>query len=119
MALNSGRSGFMHVVGEIDGRNVEIDAFLSRVQDGTTRQAVSRLVEALETVDPVVCPWHHQDAEIALAGTSLPQMSVDIVACCDEQADAVCEIVNAHIKAGSHAASAWRRPWARIRATLS
>jgi hypothetical protein len=105
----------MNVVGEVDGHTVEVDTFLSQVRDDTSRAVISRLIETLESVESAPCLCHHRVAEIVLAGTSLHQMSVDILACCDELADVVNNRIKTDVR--PRISRSWRRPLAAIRAT--
>jgi hypothetical protein len=107
----------MHVLGEIDGRTVDIDAFLDQLKDETSREVTGRLLHMLESVECAQCRWHHRDAEIVLTGTTLRELSVDIVACCDECADLVDRTVNTELR--SRTSGSWTRPWTKIRAIYS
>lgn len=104
----------MRVFAEIGGRSADVDNFLAQLQDEASRQAVGKLLPMLESVQCERCRSHNRDAEIVLSGTSLRELSVDIVACCDEFADIVDRKVNSELR--SRISGSWRRPWTKIRA---
>lgn len=101
----------MQVLGEIDGQKYDADTFLAQLQDDTTREAIGRLIHVLRSIECAQCRWHHWEAEIVLTGTCLRNMSVDIVACCDEFADVVDRTVHTEIR--PRAPGRWL-PWTRV-----
>ena len=107
----------MHMVGEVDGRIVDVETFLEQLEDDESRSVLRRLTTSLHSVESVPCPVHHQAPGIVLAGTSLGQVSVEVVTCCDQSAETINTTIHAELQ--HRASSSWLRTWDRVRARVS